>query len=730
MEIDLSARHLDPSPEDGSTERTLVAGIAVQEEEEDESAKAGNKNPEMIVKIVSAEYGPCEGRRLLTGAWTDDPRSTLPYTRDVAPFLRALLLAQSLQQEDDRDEDSDGPTGSQEASAPDDPSVIRVSAIINGMRRSNIPILDRMKGMNACFGDPCPGVSKRLHVSYIVYEAGAQAASAQVYHTSFAEHEKVLLHRRITLLPTDDPAPGAGTEPQAGEEETRKRSRALTLSDYVETSLGTSSETAISAVPCSRKRPARTWRLPTTVSEIVLPMVMGFLEIPERVWARRVCRGWRAIIRDWGVATTIDNNDPNFPPLTRPFLLGLLKHSYSSLQSLFLSGLADLHQEDFHPSIPHLRKLRSLDVSRCVELDDSTLQLLAQHCSDTLEVLYIKGLCKVTDTGMVALCERCTNLRVLEISNIPLTDASGVAIGRRLTKLTAIYMRDNFRLTNESIDSLTTNCHKLEQLTLWGCIRLKHLGFSSSQKLVLLNLWGCHGLQDESAVALEGMVHLRTLIVSECHRLTDAFFVRAAGELRAFLAFWIPFLTLCSVRKVSLAVAVPQLSHLHARYCKRISDIGVNAITNYLENLYTLDLSFCTKVSASAILFLLETRRSFLAELRLHSCRNLMIGSQLGLHPRNDEGGAGGVAGIMILNALRSHCETSSLSALDVRGCGGQPSVSVAFPDNDPFVVGMSSMGFEQHVPGYFVRPACWNSQIERRLVDQYLNETPLVPLQ
>jgi hypothetical protein len=266
---------------------------------------------------------------------------------------------------------------------------------------------------------------------------------------------------------------------------------------------------------------------------------MPFLEVRERVQCREVCRLWRHIVRDWGVAVTIDNNDPSFPRFTRPFLRGILSHSYSSLQSLFLSGSEDLQQSDLHPSIPHLRKLRSLDISRCIQLDDSTLHLLSQHVSDTLEVLYIKGLRNVTDDGVIAIAKSCSKLKVLEVSYIPITDQAGIAIGEHLTNLRAVYMRDNYLLTNQSIDVITEKCTRLEQLTLWGCTRLQHLSFDqpdefsafTSGNLVLLNLWGCHSLKDDAAIALAGMsTTLRTLIVSECHRLTDAFVVSDWGS--------------------------------------------------------------------------------------------------------------------------------------------------------------------------------------------------------
>jgi hypothetical protein len=53
-----------------------------------------NYNAELIVKIVSASFGPCEGRRLLTGELSSNETSSSPHTQDVAHFLLALLIAQ------------------------------------------------------------------------------------------------------------------------------------------------------------------------------------------------------------------------------------------------------------------------------------------------------------------------------------------------------------------------------------------------------------------------------------------------------------------------------------------------------------------------------------------------------------------------------------------------------------------------------------------------------------
>jgi hypothetical protein len=579
----------------------------------EESTKRTRHNAKLIVKIVSASFGPCEGRRLLTGELSSDETSSIPHTRDVTPFLRALLIAQQLREARDADPDEENELGKSDSSNNDknnspsggnadgdagtDPSsdskIVRMNAITEqGMQRATI-VLGAMKSMNAIFGDPCPGTSKRLHVHYLVREEDdrddpvSRAASSELLYMSFAEHERVVLQRRVTLYQEDSvlkraAARAAAKKSQAqallldndqpeklqdlmddddeddNDDETmlmaaRRMGRAQSISDFAEdcilgdvkpsasrSTLGASQvwqEGSPSPASSALTSPPRKWRLRSATSEIVLPVVMPFLEVIERVQCRLVCRLWRHIVRDWGVAVTIDNNDPSFPSFTRPFLRGILSHSYSSLQSLFLSGSEDLQQSDLHPSIPHLRKLRSLDISRCVQLDDSTLHLLSQHVSDTLEVLYIKGLRKVTDDGVISIAQSCSKLKVLEVSYIPITDQAGIAIGEHLTNLRAVYMRDNYLLTNRSIDVITEKCTRLEQLTLWGCTRLQHLSFDQPDKssvftsgsLVLLNLWGCHSLKDDAAIALAGMSStLRTLIVSECHRLTDAFVVSVA----------------------------------------------------------------------------------------------------------------------------------------------------------------------------------------------------------
>jgi hypothetical protein len=135
--------------------------------------------------------------------------------------------------------------------------------------------------------------------------------------------------------------------------------------------------------------------------------------------------------------------------------------------------------------------------------------------------------------------------------------------------------------------------------------------------------------------------------------------------------------------------------------------------------IYTLDLSFCTRITVSSLVNLLEIRKESLTELRLQNCGQLDIS----VDPEElDPNPNGGSAGRSILNTIRSDGDRCALNILDVRCCGGQPKMMEPFPSNDPFVEGMRSIQFEQVIPGFFSRPARWNQNVQERLVDQVMS--------
>lgn len=417
----------------------------------------------MKVSIISARYAPCEGRTEPASRQILDES-----TRNVTIHVRALLALALRHQHDE---------------------------VVN-----RIQILSQKQHcMNAIFGDPIPGTSKRLYIKY--------QFDGMLHTASFAEHEQVWLAKRYFLYHQNDQ---------------QEHQEAMRIEQSQETAIQDSDQQV--AESTARVSTIPQWKLTHFVSELVLPFAMEFLELTERVQCRLVCTAWRNIIRERGVAQVIDDSDDiTFPVFTRPILRGLLEHSHSSLEALFLSGSPLVEPHDVHPAIVHLKRLRSLDISRCRLLSDETLHLLAtSDTQHTLEVLYMKGpIPLITNEGVITVAQACTKLHVLDISYLTqITNVAMMAI-EHLKELRSLFLRDNFNVTNDVV----TN-EKLEQLTLWGCIGLRELHLGSAETLAVVNLWGCHSLRDDAANAFQGFEALRTLNMSECHRLTNEFVVR------------------------------------------------------------------------------------------------------------------------------------------------------------------------------------------------------------
>jgi len=262
-----------------------------------------------------------------------------------------------------------------------------------------------------------------------------------------------------------------------------------------------------------------------------------------------------------------------------------------------------------------------------------------------------------------------------------MTDRAGIAIGDNLHNLEALYMRDNYLITNETVKAISEGCRKLTQLTLWGCIRVRieEVSFTMNLKnLVMLNFWGCHYLQDDFARMLGGLESLRSLIVAECHNLGDAF-----------------LLDLCEY--------VPNVHHLNLRYLRKITGLALESIGRGFKQLYSLDVSFCVKLTETAVGGLLFDLPS-LNELRLFSCAQLSV------------------EGITTWWRATLISERSCLSILDLRGC--IPPNSLNFLTEKDTSPDGEFRAFDELTENYFTRDARWGGEEgEEEGVKDFLKE-------
>lgn len=159
--------------------------------------------------------------------------------------------------------------------------------------------------------------------------------------------------------------------------------------------------------------------------------------------------------------------------------------------------------------------------------------------------------------------------------------------------------------------------------------------------------------------------------MAECHKLGDRFVA-------------------------SLVEDVPNLQHLNLRYLRRITDDSLYAIARKAKNLFSLDLSFCAKLSAEAVGSLLLSLPC-LSELHLFGCTQLQP------------------EGASQFWTISLTSESSCLSVLDLRSCLAAGSVA--------FLTSQVSRPFNELLPNFFTRDARWGEGSQhRRLFDKVLS--------
>ncbi|GBG67663.1 hypothetical protein CBR_g791 [Chara braunii] len=186
-------------------------------------------------------------------------------------------------------------------------------------------------------------------------------------------------------------------------------------------------------------------------------------------------------------------------------------------------------------SIAHkLQNLECLDMRRCPSVNDSSIEAVAQYCSE-LRVLDLSG-AKFTDKALFALANGCPHLTLLDVSGC-------------------------LNIGEDGVIALAMGCRGLVSLNLCGCERggtdksLKAIG-AYCRNLQSLNLGWCERITDIGAQALaEGCPDLQNLDLCGCLHITD-------------------------LSVTALAEKCPRLRALGLHCCRNITDVSINALVN------------------------------------------------------------------------------------------------------------------------------------------------------
>ena len=129
--------------------------------------------------------------------------------------------------------------------------------------------------------------------------------------------------------------------------------------------------------------------------------------------------------------------------------------------------------------------LKRVTLGHCDQVNDDMLLLLTSSCRN-LEELTLDSCSNVTVAGLLAALSHCPTIRELDLSHIPLNDDALVQLSLTCPTLTTLRLRScNGWITETGILAVVNTCTQLRKLTLSGSSRGYKIKLTPALKLLI-----------------------------------------------------------------------------------------------------------------------------------------------------------------------------------------------------------------------------------------------------
>ncbi|XP_076125508.1 F-box and leucine-rich repeat protein 13 [Alosa pseudoharengus] len=327
--------------------------------------------------------------------------------------------------------------------------------------------------------------------------------------------------------------------------------------------------------------------------------IFQYLESGDLIRCAKVCDTWMAITQTCSLWNKI-NFSVEKHWIQSCDIEKILKKYRPFVVHLNLRGCMSLMWPAFR-CISECRNLQELNLSECTNIDDETVRIISESCES---LLYLNlSHTYVTNGTLKVLSRSCMNLQYLSLAHCR-------------------------RFTDKGLQFLATEkgCHGLVYIDLSGCTQITVDGFRSIAD-------GCSVLQhivfdnmptftDRCLQVLTAKCHsLVTISLLGSSHLTDTAFktIAEAASLKKLQIEGNEHIT--DIGWKAVCKSSPNLSHLHAADCPKMTDASLKCIAS-LKNISYLDISDCVRVSDVGLRCFTDSPSvAKLKEFNLSNCR-------------------------------------------------------------------------------------------------------------
>lgn len=188
------------------------------------------------------------------------------------------------------------------------------------------------------------------------------------------------------------------------------------------------------------------------------------------------------------------------------------------------------------------------------------------------------------------------------------------------------------QITDATLTKIAQHMRNLEYLHLGGCCHISNHGLLfiswGLRKLKKLELRSCWNISDDGIGNLAGLnqsapggtSELEHLSLQDCQKITDEALANISNGLNKLVSINLSFCISVSDSGLKNLAKMSSLRELNLRSCDNISDIGMAYLAEGGSRITTLDVSFCDKIGDQALHYISQGLFN-LRSLSLSSCQ-------------------------------------------------------------------------------------------------------------
>eukprot|EP00854_Cymbomonas_tetramitiformis_P003307 gene3307-4161_t len=224
---------------------------------------------------------------------------------------------------------------------------------------------------------------------------------------------------------------------------------------------------------------------------------------------------------------------------------------------------------------PHCSQLRYLDMTKCIDVTESSLRMIGMHCPN-LQHLDVSGCEGVTDMSLCTVGTNCSELRLLDVGGTPVTDAAIIRIAQGCPGLECLKLC-NTGVTDASIEVVARHCTRLQILDVYDT-DVTDVGFERI---------GQHGPQ---LLYLNQLLYLQVGTAGDL--ITDASILSIAKNCPKLRCLGLCDTGVADASIQQVAKLCPELEYLDVAMTG-VSDTSIEMIARRCLQLKYLDVAHC-----------------------------------------------------------------------------------------------------------------------------------------